>query len=106
MKPKPTKVVWSEKTQGLRRKIGLRISQMRQARGWSQEELADLLSVPRGRLVKWERGYNAPPPEDIVALSGVLEVSTDEIFLGREPLLSREIKEQIAGLLALLDSST
>jgi transcriptional regulator with XRE-family HTH domain len=103
---KKTKVVWSEKTQGLRRKIGLRISQMRQARGWSQEELADLLSVPRGRLVKWERGYNAPPPEDMVALSGVLEVSTDEILLGSESLLSRAVKEHLAGLLALLKKST
>jgi transcriptional regulator with XRE-family HTH domain len=105
MKSKPTKIVWSEKTQGIRRSIGLRISQIRQAHGWSQEELADLLSIPRGRLVKWERGYNAPPPEDIVALSGVLGVSTDELLTGRKTL-SAEIKEHIDELVALLKRST
>jgi transcriptional regulator with XRE-family HTH domain len=95
---------------GLRRQMGQRIVVFRQERSLSQTELADLLGVPRERLGKWECGQHAPPPEDLVALSVVLDVSTDEILLGKKPLLSRklrdEIVEHIQGLIERVKQST
>ena len=74
-------------TIGLRRHLGARIVGSRQRKGWSQEMLAARLDVPRERLAKWESGVHAPPPEVMVVLSEVLEISLDELFTGkRHPL--------------------
>jgi transcriptional regulator with XRE-family HTH domain len=102
MKTDPKKVVWSELTQGLRAQLGTRIVNLRLERGMSQSELADLLAVPRGRVSKWEGGYNAPPPEDLVALSGVFEVSVDELLTGKKAIFSRELCAEIAEHVAAL----
>jgi transcriptional regulator with XRE-family HTH domain len=80
---------------GLRRQSGHRIAALRQARSWSQAELADLLGVPLERLRKWEWGHHAPPLEDLVALSRVLDVSIDEILTGKKSPLSRELRDEI-----------
>jgi transcriptional regulator with XRE-family HTH domain len=90
------KTNWSEQTRGLRRQLGERITEMRMHRGLSRAELAERLAVPCSRLGKWEGGHNAPPPEDLVALSGILHVSTDELLTGRKPVLSREMCSEIA----------
>jgi transcriptional regulator with XRE-family HTH domain len=90
------KVYWSAETRGLRKRLGERIVEMRMHRGLSRETLADLLGVPYNRLAKWEGGYNAPPPEDLVALNGVLRVSTDELLTGRKPVLNRDMCQEIA----------
>jgi transcriptional regulator with XRE-family HTH domain len=95
MKSGTPEVVWSGQIKGMRRQMGQRIVVLRQERSLSQTELADLLGVPRERLAKWECGNHAPPPEDLVALSKVLDVSTDEILIGRKPLLSRELRDEI-----------
>jgi len=98
-----------ERTRDLRKRLGRRIRDVRRARGLSQEELADLLVVPWRRLAKWEHGYNAPPPEDLVALSEILRVTIDELLTGNKPIvpqqsLTPEVGEKLAGhLTAMLD---
>jgi transcriptional regulator with XRE-family HTH domain len=69
----------------LRRRLGRTIARLRQGRGWSQQELATRLKVPRWRLAKWEAGSNAPPPEDQLALSRLLGLTVDELLQGEEP---------------------
>jgi transcriptional regulator with XRE-family HTH domain len=97
----------AERMRGLRRRLGRRIAELRRARGLKQGELATLLVVPRGRLAKWEAGYNAPPPEDLVALSESLGVSVDELLTGNKPVSPQQNlnpEEQLAGhLAAMLD---
>ena len=44
----------------------------REARGFTQAELADRLSVAQGTLSKYETGVNAPPFEFVPHLSGFL----------------------------------
>jgi transcriptional regulator with XRE-family HTH domain len=98
----------AERTRGIRRRIGHRIAERRRELGWSQEELADRLAIPRGRLGKWENGYNAPPPEDLVGLSEILGLTADELLTGEKPRreLSPEacaqITQHLAAILGLL----
>lgn len=50
------------------------IRQAREARGLSQEALAEQLNVSRQAVSKWEMGVSNPTPENLEALSGILEV--------------------------------
>jgi transcriptional regulator with XRE-family HTH domain len=110
MKTETPKVMWSEKTQGLRQQLGSRIVELRRPRGLSQQALADLLDVSRDRLGNWEGGRNAPTPEDLVVLSEFFGVSVDELLTGKKAILSREECAELTGhvtaLLGLLKPST
>jgi transcriptional regulator with XRE-family HTH domain len=66
----------------LRQVLGRRIVQARKRKGWSQEKLARRLEVSKGRVGKWERGLHTPSLEDVAKLSGVLEVTLEELILG------------------------
>jgi len=57
--------------------IGERITQLRKARGWSQDELAGQISSSRAMIGKYERGDNLPSIEVIVKLARAFEVSVD-----------------------------
>lgn len=89
----------------LQKELGRRIVRRREQRGWTQAELARRLGVQRERLGKWERGTNAPSLEDQAALSEVLEVSLEELGIGRQaeaPFSPAELRE----LACLLDAVT
>lgn len=60
--------------------LGERIQQLRKARGLSQEQLADSLYVSRQAISKWETDQSSPEIENILALSKVFSVSTDELL--------------------------
>lgn len=57
-----------------------KIMQLRKKNGWSQEELAEKLNVSRQSVSKWESGASIPDIDRIVALSGLLGVSTDYLL--------------------------
>jgi transcriptional regulator with XRE-family HTH domain len=63
--------------------LGKRITSLRKRNSWSRLKLARRLGVPRSRVGYWERGECAPPIESLVALCLVLEVSLDELVMGR-----------------------
>lgn len=42
------------------RQAGLRLAALREAKGWTQDQLAALIGVGRGALAMWEGGRNAP----------------------------------------------
>jgi len=98
-----------QRPQSLRRRLGTRIADGRRERGWSQEELADLLRVQRSRLSKWERGRCAIVAEDLLTLSRVLGITADELLTGEPPvrkLLSPEedakLKDHLSAVLNLM----
>ena len=70
--------------------IGERIQQFRKARGLSQEQLAESLNVSRQAISKWETDQSAPEIENLLALSRVFSVSTDEL-LGNDAVRNTEI---------------
>lgn len=57
-----------------------KIVYLREKRDMTQEELAELLGVSKQTLVKWESGEKMPDIDKIVALSGIFEITTDELI--------------------------
>ena len=60
--------------------VSEKILQLRKAKGFTQEELAEKLNVSRQSVSKWESGQSVPELEKLVALSGIFEVTTDYLL--------------------------
>lgn len=61
-----------------------RLRKTRKEKGFSQEQLAERLEVSRQAVSKWESELAYPEAEKLIALSQVLEVSTDYLLKGEE----------------------
>ena len=61
------------------KKVGLFIKELRKKKGWTQQNLADQISVSDKAVSKWERGIGCPDITLIGDLAEVLEVSISEI---------------------------
>ncbi len=59
-----------------------RIKDLREAKGLTQEQLAQLLGVTQGTIAHWESGARTPTLMNMVKIADVLGVSLDEV-LGR-----------------------
>lgn len=81
--------------------IAEKIKKLREARGWSQAELARRLSVTRNGVNSWEQGLSMPSPACLVDLAKVFSVSTDYL-LGIENLDSVNVTGLSAKEVALL----
>lgn len=61
-------------------KINEKIYTLRKRSGWSQDELADKLSVSRQSVSKWETGDSMPEPAKLLALAKIFSVTTDYLL--------------------------
>lgn len=68
--------------ESLLKDFGARLKALREKRGLSQAELADMAGVFKGQLLRYEHGRSSPTAEKIVALARVLRVSTDALLRG------------------------
>lgn len=59
------------------------IYNLRKARGFSQEYIAEKINVSRQTISNWELGETSPNPEQLLLLSKIFETSTDYL-LGNE----------------------
>lgn len=62
--------------------VGKNIKKAREAKGISQEQLAERLNVTRQAVSNWERGKTEPDIQMLQQLSEVLEVSVEELIYG------------------------
>ena len=60
-----------------------RLKQLRQKKGLTQKDIADLVHVNRVTYTNWEKGKREPSFENLIKLADLLEVSLDWLF-GRE----------------------
>ena len=60
--------------------IGEKITHLRNAKGMSQETLADKLSVSRQSVSKWEMDQAQPQIDKILLLCEIFNISTDELL--------------------------
>ncbi len=60
-----------------------RLRDLRRARGWTQETLADMLNVPRQTISKWEAGLASPDTDKLMAMSDLYGMSVDELLTGQ-----------------------
>lgn len=82
---------------------GMRLKTLRQDRGWSQEELADILKLSKSAISKWERDVNYPQGRDIRALARLFNVSADFI-LGLNNNVDREYPSESEEVLSIFHS--
>ena len=61
-------------------KINEKIYILRKKFGWSQDELADKLSVSRQSVSKWETGDSMPESAKLLALAKIFSVTTDYLL--------------------------
>lgn len=93
-------------------RIGPRIVEIRNQRGWSQRELGRRVRVRPARLSRLERGFKAPKLDELIRIARALDVGLDHLVFGEAPRprmldLVREMEtlgtpEEIAGLGRLL----
>ncbi len=62
----------------------MRLKKLRNERGLSQAQLAELSGIPKGTLIQWEYGLRTPMLDAAVKLADALEITLDELA-GREP---------------------
>ena len=74
--------------------LGKNIYTLRKEKGYSQEKLAEKVSVTRQTISNWELGETSPNPEQLILLSGVLDKSIDEL-VGNDPkhILKKECSD-------------
>lgn len=59
--------------------LGKNIFTLRKEKGFSQENLAEKVNVTRQTISNWELGETSPNPEQLILLSGALDISIDEL---------------------------
>lgn len=57
-----------------------RIKALREARGWTQAELARKMNMTRNGINSWEQGLSMPSPPILVDLARLFSVSTDYLL--------------------------
>lgn len=57
-----------------------RVKELRDARGWTQQQLADAVGVSRQSINSIERGRYVPSLELALTFARLFRLSTDEIF--------------------------
>ena len=70
----------------LRRRLGVRLTELRRARGWTQRELARRSQINPGRLSKLERGVHRASLDEVTRLSLALNAGLDELVFGASSL--------------------
>lgn len=57
-----------------------RIKALREARGWTQAELARKMNMTRNGINSWEQGLSMPSPPSLADLARLFSVSTDYLL--------------------------
>lgn len=61
-------------------RFGQRLAQLRQANGFTQQELGDEVGISRRMIAYYERQSEHPPTTQLPAIARALKVSTDELL--------------------------
>ena len=71
-----------------------KLQQLRKEKGWTQEELAELLYVSRTAISKWESGRGYPSIDSLKAISKLFKVSIDDLLSGEELISIAETEQK------------
>lgn len=64
-------------------RTGKLIAQLRKEKGYTQQQLADLLHLSNKTISKWESGAGSPDISILTELADVLDVTADELLRGQ-----------------------
>ena len=68
------------------------ITALRVRAGYSQKEIARILSVPRSTLVKWESDSSDIPISKLLKLTNIYRYPLDGIYFGNTDKLNADIR--------------
>ena len=72
--------------------LGEKLATLRKKHGFSQQEIADMLSVTRQTISNWECGQGAPSLDKAVELAGIYHISLDDLAGNRVEIAAKEKK--------------
>lgn len=61
-----------------------KLKKSRLDKGFSQTEVAKQLNISRQSISKWENGHNYPDIDNLILLSKIYDISTDDLLKERE----------------------
>lgn len=70
--------------------VNEKLKQLRNEKGWTQEQLAEKLFVSRTAVSKWENGRGYPNIESLKSISRLYGVSIDDLLSNEELLIVAE----------------
>ena len=79
--------------------VGKRIRKAREAAGFTQEKLAEMVGVSRTAVVRWESGEVDPTIDHLVKITELLDVSADFLLgTGGKDRMVEVLKEMASSL--------
>ena len=72
--------------------VGKFIAELRKERGFTQEQLGEIIGVTNKTISRWETGIYLPPVDALLTISELFDVSINEILSGKR-LSKEEYKE-------------
>lgn len=85
--------------------IGKFILELRTSKGWTQEDLANMIPITRQAVSRWEQGKSIPDSSTLVILSEIFDVSINELLSGKRIPKKEIIKESEKIALEIIDKN-
>lgn len=85
--------------------IGKFILELRNEKGWTQEDLANRIPITRQAVSRWEQGKSIPDSSTLVILSEIFGVSINELLSGRRIPKKEIVKESEKIALEIIDKN-
>lgn len=82
--------------------LGSRIQRLRINNGLTQEQLAEMLSISRQSVSKWEMDQSIPEIDKVIMMSKLFSVGMDEILLEDEEIKNLRPQEIHLGSIYLI----
>jgi transcriptional regulator with XRE-family HTH domain len=73
--------------------IGARIKDVRQERGWTQDQLAQAVGVSRSAVAQWETGRAGQITGNLTRIAANLEVGVEFLMYGSDKRAPAEIRQ-------------
>ena len=73
--------------------IGARIKDVRQERGWTQDQLAQAVGVSRSAVAQWETGRAGQITGNLTRIAASLEVGVEYLMHGSDKRAPAEIRQ-------------
>jgi transcriptional regulator with XRE-family HTH domain len=74
--------------------LAIRLKNAREKSGYSQNEVAESLNISRQAVSKWENGWTCPDIDNLILLSKLYKVSTDELLMEDSEVMESNLIDQ------------
>ena len=68
----------------MEKRFGDLLQELRKEKGWTQQQLADLLNVTNKSVSKWERNEGYPETGTLLEISKLFGITVDDLLNGRK----------------------